>query len=107
MNSILSIVEWYTEHFATNVPDFAQYDFVYGWLAAMSGVVAILTLVFVIFKREAGATSATMIGQHLLVLGVPFMIGSISGLYGEGAAEGASLFGQQVIASAAWLVTLL
>lgn len=98
MNTILSIVEWYMNHFATNVPDFAQYDFVYGWLAAMSGVVALLTLVFVIFKREAGATSASLIGQHILVLGIPFIIGSVSGIY-NGPPPAAALWGTKVVAA--------
>ena len=41
METITSIITWYGEYWATNVPDFADWAFIYAWLAGASAVTAI------------------------------------------------------------------
>lgn len=84
METIMSLIEWYSEYWSSNVPDFADWAFIYAWLAGASAVTAIVTLIFVIFQREAGAKSAALIGQQVLVLGIPIIWGTAAGLTGEG-----------------------
>jgi hypothetical protein len=104
METITSIITWYGEYWATNVPDFADWAFIYAWLAGASAVTAIVTLIFVIFNREAGAKSAALIGQQVLVLGVPLIWGQANALYGGG--EATAML-ESIIATAPQLASVL
>ena len=74
---LLNIVQWYTDYFATQVPAWEGFAFIYAWLAVASLATLLFAVVTVIFKREAGATTAALVGQHVLVYAVPYLIAGI------------------------------
>ena len=77
MDYLMIVVEWYTAHFADNVVNLADYAFIYGWLAGISGIVAIAALIAMLTGYERGIPAISMAGQHLLVLGIPFIWGQV------------------------------
>ena len=77
MTPLTRLVAFYTNHFNTQLSEYAEYAVLYGWLAAASALVAGLTLLFALLRREAGRTSALAIGQHFLLWGLPSFLPSI------------------------------
>ena len=80
MDYVLLVVEWYTTHFADNVVNLSDYAFIYGWLAGISGIVAIAALIAMLAGYERGIPSISLAGQHLLVLGIPLIWGQVVGV---------------------------
>ena len=81
---IVTIVEYYSTHFAENVVEFAAWAPIYGWIGAVSALAAVLTFLFVVFRREAGAVAVSAIVQHAVVWSVPFIWGALAPLLGLG-----------------------
>ena len=85
MDYVLLIVEWYTTHFASNVVNLADYGFIYGWLAGISGIVAVAAFIAMLAGYERGIPSISLAGQHLLVLGIPLIWGQVVDVLSTGA----------------------
>ena len=81
---LLKIVDYYTTHLSNTLPAYADYAIFYGWLAGASAVTAIITLVAVLLRREAGKGAAVAVGQHMLVWGSPFLLQAALDLWGQG-----------------------
>lgn len=67
---LMSLIEYHTTHFSQWEAQ-ASYALIYGWLGAASAIVALLTFIFVVFRREAGKVTAVTISQYFLVWGFP------------------------------------
>lgn len=89
---ILDMVANQATRFAEAVPDFAALGFIYGWIFVLSMVTAVITFLFVVFKRESGAVSGSLIVQWLAVWAIPMIVSSaIEAFGGDEAVEGATL----------------
>ena len=77
MTPLTRLVEYYSQHFATQLAQYADYATLYGWLATSSAIVAFLTFIFALLRREAGRNSALAIGQHFLLWGLPIFLPSV------------------------------
>ena len=87
MTSLTQLVTWYSAHFADNVIEYADFAPMYGWLAAASAIVALLTVMFTFFRREAGRAAALAVGQHFLVWGFPLFLPAIMQFFTEWGAK--------------------
>lgn len=74
MNFILGIQAFYENYYLNNATAYTEWAAIYGWLAAASAVAAIVTLIFVFFRREQARAFAGLIAQHVLVIAVPWLI---------------------------------
>jgi len=83
MNFVLRLQAFYENYFASNATAYTEWAVLYGWLAASSLVVALTTLFFVFFRREQARAFAGLIGQHVLILGVPWFIEPVMNLMGS------------------------
>lgn len=77
MESLIPIVQFYSDHFLTQLPQYGDFAPFYGWLALASATVATLAAVFAVFNRERGKEAAISISQHLLVYGTPFLLAEL------------------------------
>ncbi len=76
----MRLIDYHTGHFAT-WEAYAEYALIYGWLGAASSIVAILTFIFVVFRREAGKVTAVTISQYFLVWGIPLWVPSLLAMF--------------------------
>ena len=106
MDYVLLVVEWYTTHFADNVVNLSDYAFIYGWLAGISGIVAIAALIAMLAGYERGIPSISLAGQHLLVLGIPLIWGQVVGVLSTGSGTTAHLL-PAIAAQATQLASLI
>lgn len=90
---VLSMVETQATRFAEMLPDFGAFGFIYGWVFVFSLLTAVITFGFVIFRRESGAVSGSLIVQWFAVWALPLIVSSTLEALGgsEEATEGAFL----------------
>lgn len=82
LNLILRIQTFYENHFLNNSPTYTEWATLYGWLAAASAIAAAVTLVFVFFRREQARAFAGLIAQHVLVIGIPWLMQPLANFAG-------------------------
>lgn len=82
---ILEMVASQSDRFAELVPDWSALGFVYGWVYVFSLLTAVITLIFVVFRRESGAVSASLIVQWVGVWAIPLIVSSFLALGGDDA----------------------
>lgn len=84
---ILAMVGNQADRFAELVPDWGAFGFIYGWVFVFSLLTALITFGFVVFKREGGAVSGSLIVQWVAVWAVPLIIQSAIDAFGSGGGE--------------------
>lgn len=77
---ILGLQSFYETLYTENAALFIEWAALYGWFATASLTVALVTLPFVFLRREQVRTFAILIGQHVIVIGIPWLIQPISDL---------------------------
>lgn len=72
MNNLIGLVNFYAKHWQTysGAPNWST---PYGWLSAASLVVLLLTILFALLRRLNPREAIMLIGQHVLILGFPFL----------------------------------
>ncbi len=80
LNFVLRIQAFYEAHYLNNATAYTEWAAFYGWLAAASLIAALITLVFVLFRREQARAFAGLIAQHILVIGVPWLMQPLADL---------------------------
>ena len=63
------------------------FGFIYGWLFAFSLLTAVITFLFVVFKRERGAVSGSLIVQWVAVWAIHLIVSSAIEAFGSGGGE--------------------
>ncbi len=79
---VLTIVDWYGTHWANQLPVWADFSFIYAWVAIPSLIIAVFGLLAMLFRREGGIAVGTAIAQHILVWGAPFLVAGVAALLG-------------------------
>ncbi|HFC12078.1 MAG TPA: hypothetical protein ENJ56_04480 [Anaerolineae bacterium] len=84
MQFILGIQAKYAAYFNANAGAYNEFAPLYGWVAAASLAVLLVTLIFVFFRREQARVFAGMLGQHVLVMGIPWVMTPLAELIQSG-----------------------
>ncbi len=74
LDILLRIQTFYETYYLNTTTEFAEWAAVYGWLAAASFVGAILLIPFVWLRREQARSFVGLVVQHVLVIGIPWLI---------------------------------
>ena len=82
IDTLLRLQAFYANHYTINSTVWPEAAELYGWLAAASLIVALITLVFVLFRREQARNFAGLVGQHVLVIGVPWLLAPLAATIG-------------------------
>jgi hypothetical protein len=77
MERLIPIVQFYADHFLAQLPQYGDFATFYGWLALASATVAALAALSVVFNRERGKEAAITVAQHVIVFGLPYLLGEL------------------------------
>lgn len=72
LDRLLGIVAWYSQHWIANGSG-AEIAPFYGWLATASFVVLLVTIIGALLGKVRGGDGIRLVGQHVLVLGLPYL----------------------------------
>lgn len=80
---LLTLQSFYENHFEANATTWTEAAAFYGWFATASLIVALVTLPFVILRREQARNFAVLVGQHVLIIGIPWFIAPLAALFAQ------------------------
>ena len=74
----VNVSEIYTGIWNTNAPvEYADWAELYGWAGAASLIPLILVLILILLRRGNAVAIIAGTTQHVVLLGLPFMIGTL------------------------------
>ena len=71
-----SILTFYEAIWIEQAARFADLGLLYGWVALASLVVVAVGAIFATFRRADGVQVAVMVGQHVLLFALPYILGT-------------------------------
>lgn len=81
MDALTNLVGFFESYYISSATAWPQFAIFYGWLAAASFVPLLAALLFFIFRREQAGVILGGIGQFVLILGIPWLIGPAQELF--------------------------
>lgn len=72
--AVETITHYFSSHFSAILPQYAEWAVIYGWVGNLAVIVAVLTLLFIIFRREVGKEGVATVTYLFGIWALPYII---------------------------------
>ena len=75
--AIETMTHYFSSHFSAILPQYKAWAIIYGWVGNLAVIVALLTLLFIVFRREVGKEGVATVTYLFVIWALPYIISEV------------------------------